>query len=765
MRWWSGFIALLVVLPPLPRADAERAASAAETTRIAPPVAARRPVHLTAHGIERVDDYAWLRDPNWREVVQDPGRLAPEIRAYIEAENAYAQRALAPLSGLRVQLLEEMKGRIEQDDSSVPLPDGPYVYWRKFVPGAEYPQLMRAPRGGGAEELLLDGAALAAGKAYFSFGDYRHSPDHRLYAYTVDETGSESYGLHVRDLGAGRDLPDVMTEVSGFTWARDSSTLFYVRLDDDHRPRFVYRHRLGTDPANDPLVYEEKDPRFDVSVDMTRSGRFVVISTGSLDTSEDWLIDAARPDSDPVVIAAREPNLRYGVDDWGDRLIIHTNADGAEDFKIMTAPASAPGRANWRDLVPYKPGRQILSAGAFAGHLVSLEREDGLPRLVIRRKADGAEHAITFGEEAYSLDMGSSYEFDTRTIRFQYSSPATPQQTFDYDLESHERVLRKQQSIPSGHDPSAYVVRRLFAASADNEQIPITVLHRKGLRLDGSAPLFLEGYGAYAYAFPASFDANALSLVDRGFVYAIAHIRGGLEKGERWHDAGRRENKLNTFKDFITVAEYLSKAGYSAPGRIVARGDSAGGLLMGAVANMRPDLFAGIIARVPFVDALNTMLDDSLPLTASDTPEWGDPIRDLAAYRTIASYAPYENVTAQAYPHMLVTAGISDPRVTYWEPAKWVAKIRAMKTNDPRITLVTRMSAGHFGAAGRFEWLDEVGLLWAFALDVTGTRGPGAPAGAPAPSEVLGPGTGAGGTPADTVPPMGGGLKRSPAAP
>ena len=303
-----------------------------------------------------------------------------------------------------------------------------------------------------------------------------------------------------------------------------------------------------------------------------------------------------------------------------------------------------------------------------------------------------------------------------------YSSPATPRQTFDYDLESRERVLRKQQSIPSGHDPSAYVVRRLSVTTADNEQVPITVLHRKGQPLDGSAPLFLEGYGAYAYVFPTSFDANVLSLVDRGFVYAIAHIRGGLEKGERWRNAGRLQNKRNTFDDFIAVAEHLSKAGYTAPGRIVARGDSAGGLLMGVVANMRPDLFAGLIARVPFVDALNTMLDDSLPLTVSDFPEWGNPIEDVAAYRTIAGYAPYENVAAQPYPHMLVTAGISDPRVQYWEPAKWVAKIRAMKTNDARIALVTRMSAGHFGAAGRFEWLDEVALIQAFALDVSGTR-------------------------------------------
>jgi oligopeptidase B len=580
---------------------------------------------------------------------------------------------------------------------------------------------VRAPSGGGQEELLLDGAALSAGKSYFSFGDTDHSPDHRLFAYLIDETGSENFTLRVLNIAARRDLPEVIQDVADVTWSADSTTLFYVRLDSEHRARFVYRHRIGTDTADDQLVFEEKDLGAEVSIGLTRSSRFIVISTGSSDSSEALLIDAARPESAPVLVVPREPNLRYYVDDWGDQMVIRTNADGADDFKVVTAPIAAPGRQDWRDLVPYRQGRQILSVMAFAGHLARLERDDGLPRLVIRRKADGAEHVVTFNEEAFDLSLDGAFEFDTRTLRLGYSSPSTPRLTFDYDMESRERVLRKTQKIPSGHEPSNYVVRRLFATTADNEQIPITVLHRKDLVLDGSAPMFLEGYGAYAYVFETGFDANMLSLVDRGFVYAIGHIRGGLEKGERWRNAGRRENKMNTFNDFITVAEHLIKAGYSKAGYIVARGDSAGGLLMGTVANMRPDLFAGIIARVPFVDALNTMLDDTLPLTVSDFPEWGNPIDDVAAYRMIARYAPYENVKRQAYPNMLVTAGISDPRVQYWEEAKWVAKIRAMKTNDARIALVTRMSAGHFGAAGRFEWLDEVALLQGFALDVTGT--------------------------------------------
>jgi oligopeptidase B len=765
MRIWSAWLGVLVLLSLRPGADIGAVTPAAAQTDgvpAQPPLAARKPVRLTVHGIERVDDYAWLRDPNWRDVMQDPARLSGEINAYVAAENAYAETALAPLAPLRAKLVEEMKGRIEQTDSGVPLRDGAYAYWRKYVPGAEHPQVVRSRADGSGEEVLLDGNTLAVGKAYFSFGDYHQSPNHRLYAYSVDETGSESYDLRIRNIATRKDLPEVMSEVADFTWASDNATLFYVRLDADHRARFVYRHRIGTDPAKDRLIYEEKDLGFEVSVSRTRTGRFVVISTSGSDSSEVRLIDAAKPESRPILVAKREPNLRYYFDDWGDRFIIRTNADGAEDFKIVTAPTAAPGRKNWRDLVPHKAGRRMLSALPFARYLVSLEREDGLDRLIIRRKSDLESHAVAFNEEAYDLDFGGSYEFDTRKVRFTYSSPATPARVFDYDMESRERDLRKEQKIPSGHEPSDYVVQRLSAPTSDNEQVPITLLYRKGVKLDGSAPMYLEGYGAYGSVFPTSFNSNLFSLVDRGFVYAIAHVRGGLEKGERWRNAGRRESKVNTFRDFITVAEYLIKENYTAKGRIVARGDSAGGLLMGAVANMRPDLFAAIVARVPFVDVVNTMLDQELPLTVGEFPEWGNPIKDAAAYRTIAGYSPYDNVTAQAYPPMLVTAGISDPRVQYWEPVKWVAKLRAMKTNDSRIALVTRMAAGHFGAAGRFVELDEVALIEAFAIDVTGTNTLLEPGSAPArpASEVLGPRAVPATPPANAQPPAGGGPKR-----
>ncbi len=738
-RWWSLLAAFLVVLSML--GSRIPGWADAEFVRPAPPVAARKPVRLTIHGMERVDHYYWLRDSNWREVLRDPSTLDPNIRAHIDAENRYAQAVLAPLSGLRVKLVDEMKRRLEQDESDVPIPDGPYAYGTKFIPGAEHALIIRVPRSGGPEEILLDGPQLARGKAYFSFGDHHHSPDHRLYAYLTDEIGSENHRLRVRDLDSGRDLAHVIADVSSFAWSKDSRTLFYVKLDHNHRPRFVYRHRLGTEPANDRLIYLENDLGFDVSVDSTRTDRFVVISTSNGDTSEEWLIDSTQPESTPVLVAAREPRVRYHLDDWADRLVIRTNADGAEDFKIVTAPLSAPSRENWRDLVPHKPGRRIIEVVALAGHLARLEREEGIERLVIQRRDDGSEHAVWFGEEAYSLALGSVHEFDTALIRFQYSSPATPTQIFDYDMNTRARTLRKQERIPSGHDPSAYVVKRLQVTTADNERVPVTLLHRADLPIDGSAPLFLEGYGAYSFAFPAAFDSKLFPLIERGFVYAIAHVRGGLEKGERWRNAGRLEYKRNSFEDFIAVSEYLIKAGYTAPGRIVARGDSAGGLLMGTVVNMRPDLFAGIVARVPFVDALTTTLDDSLPLTVGDFTEWGDPIRDVAAYHRIKHYSPYDNVTAQPYPHMLVTAGIRDPRVPYWEPAKWVAKIRAMRTNDARIMLVTNMRAGHFDVPGRFASLEEVALIQAFALDVTGLHRPGIPTAgnAPPPADAIAP--------------------------
>jgi oligopeptidase B len=690
-------------------------------TAVAPPKAERRPAFTVRHGVELVDEYGWLRAANWQEVMRDPAALDPEIRAYLEAENAYADATLADTTALQEALFAEMKGRIKEDDSSVPAPDGGFEYYASYVIGGQYARLCRRPRGGGPEEVLLDGNSEAEGKAYWQLGAAAHSHDHRLLAYAVDDKGSELCTVRIRDLATGKDLPEVLPDTRGaLVWARDSRTLFYVRLDDNHRPLFVYRHRVGTPADQDVLVYAEPDSGFYVGVDETQSGRFVLIDAHDHQTSEVFLIDSDRPESAPRVVEPRTHGHEYSVDHHGDRLYVLTNSGGAEDFRICEAPLSAPGMASWREVVPHKPGRLIRDIVAYTGHLVRLEREDSLPRIVVRRLEDGSEHAIAFDEEAYALDISAGYEFDTTTLRFTYSSMTTPRQTYDYDMETRARVLRKTQEVPSGHDPADYVTRRLLAPAPDGETVPVSVLYRKGTPLDGSAPLLLYGYGAYGSSIPAAFSTDRLSLVDRGFVYAIAHVRGGMDKGYRWYTEGKRERKINTFTDFIAAGEYLARRRYTSRARIVAYGGSAGGMLMGVVSNMAPDLFLGIIADVPFVDVLNTMLDGTLPLTPPEWPEWGNPIESKADFDIIRSYSPYDNVAARAYPHIFAYGGLTDPRVTYWEPAKWVARLRARNTSDSLILLRTNMEAGHGGASGRFEALKETALDFAFALKIAG---------------------------------------------
>ena len=697
------------------------------TDTAALPASTHMPLVRSFHGQTLSDPYAWLRAENWREVMRDPALLAPDIREWLEAENAAAEAWLEPHAELRRQLVAEIRGRIKEDDASVPSTDGPFAYFTRFREGGQHPLICRRPAGAIAgETVLLDGDALAEGKAYFQFGDARQSPDHRLYAWTADEAGSEYYTLRIRDIDAGTDLPDLVAETTGdVLWSADGVYLFYIRRDAEHRPSFVYRHRLGTDPAEDVLVYEEPDKGFFVSLGHTQSRRFGLISCGDHDTSEVWLIDLASPLDAPVRVEPREAGLRYGVEhhpalDGVESLIIETNADGAEDFKIVAAPLASPGRAHWRELVPHKPGRLLLSVCVLRGHLIRLEREDGLPRLVIRALADGAEHAVAFAEEAYSLGFDPGFGFDKTEIRFTYSSMTTPSEVWDYDVASRARVLRKRQEVPSGHDPKRYVTRRLMAPAADGELVPVSLLYAADTPLDGSAPCLLYGYGAYGVSMPASFSVSRLSLVDRGFVFAIAHIRGGTEKGWRWYREGKLAKKTNSFTDFIAAGEHLIAEKIVAPDRIVAHGGSAGGMLMGAVANMRPGLFAGIVAEVPFVDVLNTMLDDTLPLTPPEWPEWGNPITDAEAFATIRAYSPYDNVAAQYYPALFALAGLTDPRVTYWEPAKWVAKLRATKTDGRPLLLRTNMEAGHGGASGRFDRLEETAMIYAFALATAG---------------------------------------------
>lgn len=688
-----------------------------------PPIAAKQPQTSSLHGRERHDDYAWMKDPDWQKVMRTPEVLDPEIRAYLEANNAYTEAVLAPQKKLIDALFAEMKGRIKEDDSSVPSPDGPYDYYHRFEEGGQHPIFCRRAKGDEAaeEQTLLNGNVMAEGTSFFRIAACRHSPDHRLLAYAVDLSGSEYTTIRIKDLESGELLADEIGSAQGdVVWSADSQTIFYTILDDNHRPCEVRRHRLGEDSKKDALVYEEKDPGFFVGVGKTESGRFVSISSHDHTTSEIRVIPADAPETPPRVIAERQTDVEYDIADWGERFYILTNIAGAEDFKIATCPLDDTAPASWQDLIPHEPGRLIKYIRLFAGHMVRHETVEGLPRIVITDLKNDEEHAIAFDEAAYDLGMLPGYLFDTTILRFSYSSMTTPPRVYDYDMASRERVLRKEQEIPSGHDPADYRTERILVPSHDGVPVPVSLLYRKDQALDGSAPLLLYGYGSYGHAMPASFSANRLSLVDRGFVYAIAHIRGGMDKGYGWYSSGKLLTKKNTFLDFVAAAEGLIKGGYTAKGQIAIHGGSAGGMLVGAVANMRPELLKAVVGEVPFVDVLNTMCDDTLPLTPPEWPEWGNPIADAEAYDYIASYSPYDNVEAKDYPHILATAGLTDPRVTYWEPAKWVARLREHKTDSNLVLLRTNMDAGHAGASGRFDRLKEVALVYGFLLRVYG---------------------------------------------
>ena len=695
--------------------------AAAKTPAVLPPVAPRRPHSFTVHGVTITDDYAWLKDANWQEVLRDPALLKPDIRAYLEAENAYTESLLGHTGALQKKLVKEMRRRIKEDDSSVPLPDGAYAYFRKFREGGQHELFGRMPRSGGEETVVLDGDQLAEASDYFRFGGSRHSPDHKLQAWSADTKGSEYFSLRVRDWESGKDLDDLVEETDGgVVWSKDAKSFFYVKLDDNHRPMQVWRHRLGGQQADDVLIYEEPDSGWFTNLHESASGRYCVIAGGDHETSEQRLIDLDNPDLPPRLVAAREQGVQYSLADRGDELFILTNADGAIDFKIVIAPLAAPERNSWSDLIPHRSGVFILEHDLYSGHLVRLERANALPAIIIRDLKSGEEHAIAFDEAAYSLGTEESYEFDTTNLRFSYSSMTTPSEIYDYDMASRTRTLRKRQEIPSGHNPADYVTTRIMARANDGAEVPISLLHRRDFDCNGKAPLLLYGYGSYGMAMPASFSANRLSLVDRGFVYAIAHIRGGSDKGWGWYLDGKRENKTNSFDDFAACARALIDAKYTNARRIVGHGGSAGGMLMGAAANRAGDLFAGIVAEVPFVDVLNTMLDHSLPLTPPEWPEWGNPAASEKDFRTILSYSPYDNVAAKDYPAILAMGGLTDPRVTYWEPAKWIARLRAAMTGGGPVLLRTNMGAGHGGASGRFNRLDEVAIVYAFALWAVG---------------------------------------------
>ncbi len=696
-----------------------------------PPVAKRVPVRTQRHGRSFVDDYAWMRAENWREVMRDPSLLPQDIREHLEAENSYTNAMMANETPLIDKLFAEMKGRIKEDDSTVPSPDGTFAYYTRYRAGGNYPIFARKRWDAqkretlGEEQILIDGDKEGEGQDYFQIGAIAHSPDHRYIAWAVDYSGSEFFEIRIRDLATGEDLGERLSDsAGGIAWAADSRTFFWTKRDEKQRPSMVYRHAIGDDASVDAKVYQEDDPGYFVSVGKTESERFITIEAHDHSTSEVYIIPAARPLDEPHLIAARKQGVEYDISDRGGQFYILTNAGDAVDFKIMTAPVTAPQPENWRPWIDERDGVLVLGQHLFADYHVRLERVDGLPRIVIRKFEDESEHDLALDEEAYSLGLGGSLEFDTHVMRFSYASPSTPDQVFDYDMSTRERRLLKTRIVPSGHKSTDYVTRRIFANAEDGARVPVTILHHKDTPIDGSAAVFLYGYGSYGITIPADFRTSRLSLVDRGFVYAIAHVRGGMSKGYRWYLDGKLEKKKNTFTDFLVAADALVEQGYAAPGRIIACGGSAGGLLVGASVNMAPQKFAGVIAAVPFVDVLNTMSDADLPLTPPEWPEWGNPIEDADAAEWISAYSPYENIRLTPYPSILATAGLSDPRVTYWEPAKWVAKLRATTTGHEPILFRINMEAGHGGASGRWDSLKETAFEFAFALKVVGLDKP-----------------------------------------
>jgi oligopeptidase B len=686
-----------------------------------PPVAPARPTRLVHETDVRVDPWFWLRD-----------RDDPEVLAHLEAENAYTRDALAHLQALRRELYDEIVGRVQESDASAPVRRGRHEYFTRTVEGLQYgvhcrrpvtrslPDPFAAPGTTDGEIVVLDENALADGHDYFAIGDLVVDPEQRVAAFSVDTSGGERYELRFRAVpGADPrpDLDDVVPDIYyGVAWANDNATVFYTRPDEAMRPWQVWRHRLGTPPGEDALVFQEDDDRFYVGVSRTRSGSFVEISTASKVTTEVWLVDADAPDQPPVVEHHRGPA--------GDRLFVLTNADGAENFSLAVTPVATPGRASWRTVLEHRDDTRLDDVDAFAEYLVVSERTDAVEQLRVLRLADDGsvtdDHVLEMPEPVYSAWLGANPEYESETIRYQYTSLVSPTSAYDYDPRTREARLVKRQPVP-GYDPERYESRREWAVAADGARVPISIVYRRDRRNDDPGPLLLYGYGSYEVSIDPTFSASRVSLLDRGVAFAIAHVRGGGELGRRWYDDGKLLHKTNTFTDFVACADHLVAQGWTTPAQLAARGGSAGGLLMGAITNLRPELFRAVVAEVPFVDCLTTILDESLPLTITEWEEWGDPVHDPAVYELMKSYSPYDNVEAKDYPALLVTGGLNDPRVQYWEPAKWVAKLRATKTDDRLLVLKMEMGAGHSGPSGRYDaWRDEAFVL-AFVLDQLGS--------------------------------------------
>ena len=668
---------------------------------LAPPIAPREPFVTNVHGHRRVDDYLWLRD-------KDSAR----VRAYLEAENSYTTALMAHTEAFRETLYREMLARIQETDMDVPYREGPFEYYGRTEQGKSYPILCRRPRASNAEQVTLDMNAMALGHEFFALGAYEVSGDAALLAFSTDVTGFREFTLQVKDLRSGALLPLRVERTRSVAWGNDHQTLFYVLEDEAKRAYRLYRHRLGGDRHE--LLYEERDERFSIGIDQSRSRAYLFLTAHSATTSEVRYLRADDPAGNFALALPRRHEHEYYLDHHGDRFYIVTN-DRGRNFRLVTAPVDDPREAGWSELIPHRDDVMLEGVDLFAYHYVVHERRGGFPKLRVVHLATEKSHEIEFPEPVYAVHGGANMEFDTRVYRFVYESLVTPDSVFDYDMDTRGRTLLKQRPVLGGYDPAQHASELIYATAADGERVPVSMVYRRGLRTGGPQPMLLTGYGAYGFPHDVRFSSSRLSLLDRGVIVATAHVRGGGEMGKRWHDAGRMLNKRNTFTDFIAAAEHLIAQGYTRPDRLVIEGGSAGGLLMGAVANARPEMFRAVVADVPFVDVINTMLDAGLPLTTGEYEEWGDP-RERRYFEYMLSYSPYDNIEAKAYPAMLVQTSFNDSQVMYWEPAKYVARLRALKTDSHPLLLKTNMEAGHGGASGRYDFLREIAFTYAFVL-------------------------------------------------
>lgn len=674
---------------------------------ISPPVAKVVPRTDTIHGEARIDNYFWLRE-----------RGNPEVIEYLKAENKYTEAMMKHTEKLQETLYQEMLSRIKETDLSVPEKIDDYYYYTRTEEGKQYSIYCRKKGSlDSKEEILLDQNELAEGRKYFRIGVFEVSPNHQLLAFSIDTTGAETYTIHIKDLNSGELLKDeIPNTYYSVEWANDNNTIFYSTLDEAKRPYKLFRHKLGTDAKEDDLLHFEEDEAYFLRLSKTKSKQYLLLGLESMTTTEVWYLDADRPDKPFKLIHPRQHEMEYYIAHHGDKFYVLTN-ENAKNFKLMEVSVKNPSKKYWREVLPHRKSVKIDDIEAFKNHLVLYERENGLKKIRITNLTNQDVHYVEFPEPVYTYRPGRNPDFNTNILRFNYTSLVTPRSVFDYNMDDKTRELKKQYEVLGDYDPSEYQSERIFAEASDGTRIAISLVYRKGMVKDGNNPLYLYGYGSYGASIDPNFNSNRLSLLDRGFIYAIAHIRGGGEMGRYWYDQGKLLQKKNTFTDFIACAEHLIAEKYTSKDKLVIRGGSAGGLLMGAVTNMRPDLFKVVIAKVPFVDVVNTMLDASIPLTVIEYEEWGNP-NEKEYYDYIKSYSPYDNVEAKAYPNMLITAGLSDPRVQYWEPAKWTAKLRAMKTDDNILLLKTNMGTGHFGASGRYDYLKEIAFEYAFILDV-----------------------------------------------